>query len=62
MLHLVSLCLRFQLPFYVSTEFNRNILSFIIKVFVHASLFPPPTPPILTINKKEKCVVVFDQC
>ena len=45
----------------MSTEFNRNILSFIIKVFVRAS-FLVPHLPLLTINKTDKCVtVVFGQ-
>lgn len=42
--------------FGMSTKFNRNILSFIIKVFVPAS-FLFPTSPLLTINKRKisKC-------
>lgn len=43
--------------FGMSTEFNRNILSFIIKVSVRRRC-PPPPPPLLTIKRKERYVIV----
>lgn len=58
----MSLDLSCLFTFGMSTEFNRNILSFIIKVFVCAS-FLSPNLPLLTIKKKKKyvCIVAFGQ-